>query len=758
MICWRLGAAVRGLRVSLRASRDHSPSAKPLLTMASVENRQQSFPAVPPSFSAGDHEMRDYYVESTAPKPSPNQAPYLTPYLGLRARLSQVWINRWSVLLLLILVRILFRISSINILIGDARAEAFSACNEVEKAGSTLASMPHYMAAGVNHLTSTGVTKAVAGLHSVVDMTLTGVEEMIVFYVGMLTNTYLCLITAAVSGSAGAAVGAIDAAQTDLNGSLSKVSNDITTAVNNIQNNIDRLTSGINTALTSLGGLPKIDLSAQLAELQNIKLPTTVGDALTKLNGSIPTFQDVKNFTDTIIRTPFDDLKQMVDNSWGTYTFNTSLFPVPEEKSLTFCSDNNDISNFFDFLAEAVRMAEKAFIAVFLMLAALACIPMALLEMRRFASLKVRALRIRKYATDPMDALYLSSRPYTSEVGMWASSRFRSTKSRIVARWCVAYCTSIPALFLLSLALAGLFSCLCQYILLKVIDKEVPALTAEVAGFADHVLSTLNNASSTWATDANNIILKEGAKLNNDLFTWVNISTTALNNTLNQFVDETVGVLNQTFGGTPLYTAISDVFNCLIGLKVQGIEQGLTWVQQNARLDFPLLPNDTMTVSALLSKSNNNAAAALFADPQMATQDEVTVAINKISNIVESGIKQEALIAFMLLMAWMVVFLCGLLYTCLKLSGRDRLRGDGGHEYPTQQPQHEQEVFETQPAGRPLSPAPAYSISNPDVISAAPYSLNPHPFPTHEDDIIQDKGSHQNPQPVNYRNEKGGFL
>jgi hypothetical protein len=111
-------------------------------------------------------------------------------------------------------------------------------------------------------------------------------------------------------------------------------------------------------------------------------------------------------------------------------------------------------------------------------------------------------------------------------------------------------------------------------------------------------------------------------------------------------------------------------------------------------------------------------------------------------------------------MAWFFVFLCGLLYTCIKLSGRDRVRGDGGHVYGMQQPENDQEVFEpTASAERPMSPAPAYSISNPDVIRAAPYSLNPHPFPRHhEDDVIQEKNSHQTPQPVNYRNEKGGFL
>jgi hypothetical protein len=79
--------------------------------MASSENQQQTFPAVPPSLSAGDHEMRDYYAPQNVPRPSIHQAPYLTPYLGLRARLSQVWLNRWTVLLLLVLARTLIAVA-----------------------------------------------------------------------------------------------------------------------------------------------------------------------------------------------------------------------------------------------------------------------------------------------------------------------------------------------------------------------------------------------------------------------------------------------------------------------------------------------------------------------------------------------------------------------------------------------------------------------------------------------------------------------
>jgi len=50
---------------------------------------------------------------------------------------------------------------------------------------------------------------------------------------------------------------------------------------------------------------------------------------------------------------------------------------------------------------------------------------------------------------------------------------------------------------MLSLGLAGLSAYLCQYILLKVIKKEVLALISQVIGFTDKVINSLNNASKT---------------------------------------------------------------------------------------------------------------------------------------------------------------------------------------------------------------------------------------------------------------------
>jgi hypothetical protein len=739
--------------------------------MASSEYQQQTFPAVPPSFSAGDHEMRDYYAGFPAPQPSRNDSQYLTPYLGLRARLSQVWINRWTVLLLLVLVRLLFAIGSANDLIDDARNEALSACTQVENVGSTFASMPHYMAQGVNSMAADGITKAVSGLHSMLDLTLTGVEEMVVFYIGMLTNTYLCLITAAVGGSVSAVVEVLEAAQGDINKTLSAIGDDIANVATTVQNGINDLVKGINTVLGE--SPPKIDFSTQINELKNFTLPSDLDASLVKLNSSIPTFDDVKNFTDTVIQTPFEDLKQLMNASWGNYTFDQSLFPVPDKDTLNFCSTNNGINDFFNDLKKIAHEAKKVFVAILLILALLACIPMALMEVKRYARFKLRSTIVRKYATDPMDAVYLTSRPFTSDFGRILADRAQTSKRQILIRWLVAYCTSLPALFLLSLALAGFFSCFCQWILFRAISKEVPAIASEIVGFADEVIGTVNNASLKWATGSNDVIASEGAKLNNDLLGWVNTSTTAMNNTLNTFVDETIKVLNTTFGGTPLYTPITDVFNCLIGLKVQGIESALTWVHDHAQVNFPSLSNNTMTLGDIISKATgDNSTASFLNDPQQATATDVTAAVTKVSDKILAAIRQEALISLMLLLAWLIVFLIGLVSIMIQFY---RPNQPGPRSFvPEYKEQETSNPFENAPVSdlRTATPAPAYSHARTDVTTQASYALNPHRFPTpsREDDYEDEKHgvtsrdavfptvNRYQAQPVNYNNEKNGYI
>jgi hypothetical protein len=672
-----------------------------------------------------------------------------------------VWINRWTVLLLLVLVRVLFAIASADDLLDDARDQALSACMAVEKAGSTMASVPFYASQGFNAMTAHGVEKAVNGLRSMVTMTMTGLEEVIVFYIGMLTNTYLCLITLAVSGSLHAVVDIMTAAQNDLNKMLGDIGNDIGSIAGGLEKGIQGLVSGINTVFGK-NDPPKVDFGGPIDKLKNVKLPAGLTDGLQKLNSSIPTFADVKNATESVIRLPFEEVKNLINKSWGNYTFNQSLLPVPRKETLNLCAGNPKFNKFFDSLAKLMITLKKMFIGVLLTLALLACVPMAWIEIRRYNRLQVRSKSVDKHATDHMDMAYLLSRPYSSDLGRWFARRYHSVKNQILVRWCVAYFTSIPALFLLSLAIAGFFACLCQVIILRSIQKEVPKLTAEIADFTGEIVVKLNNASASWATDTNSVIINEGGKLNQELFGWVNTSTAAVNATLDKFVDETIKVLNTTFGGTPLFDPIKEVFNCLIGLKINGIQSGLTWVHDHAHIDFPLFANDTLTGGAILGKASPE-TKAFFADPKSATQDDVSRVMNKVATKIESGIRQEAIISAMILVAWLIVFMSGLITVIVRSRGRDKLRGQAGHEYNNTNDLNA-DKYEV-----PLGPAPAYSTTNQDVHNDAPYALNPHPIPRASTDDYEPQkqapynhsgvysSNNQNQSP--YNNEKtGGFI
>lgn len=628
--------------------------------------------------------MRDNRATHHPPRPTTNQTPYLTPYLGLRARLSQIWINRWTVLFILILVRLIFLTQSTHHSLDSARREAMSACTQVENIGSTMASMPHYMSQGINELTAAGVEKAVNGLLSMLGMTVSGVEEIVLFVIHMMTSTYLCLITLAVSGSLHAAVEIGNDVATALNKTIESVTGDIGDQAKSVTDGINDLMSVFN-KIKGIPGVPdgtiktpKIDLNDDIDKLKSLSLPTELETGLQNLNKSIPTFQDVQNFTDSIIRLPFEEVKGLI-SGMQNFTFNRTLFPVPKKDQLTFCSDGDDINKFFNGLAETVAMARKAAIGILIAAAILVCIPMVWTEVRRWRRMNEHVGYLDK-GHSGMDVAYMVSRPHSSRIGMWVGSKFGSGHRRDALRWAWAYATTFPMLALLALGLAGLLSALCQYLILRELEEKVPELTSKVAGFADKVVGSLNNASMSWSHGVNGALGTLDHDINDNLLGWVNTTTTTVNGTLNGFVDKMSDTLNSTFGDTMLYDPIKDVLNCLIGLKIAGVQKGLTWVQDHAHVEFPEVRNDTFSLGTLAKVSDSTSAAQLLSDPSGKTEDEVTEALTWVIDNIKHGIMQEAAIAGVLVALWLITALGGLAFAIFVIIRR-RNAPPSGHPY-----------------------------------------------------------------------------
>ena len=86
------------------------------------------------------------------------------PYLGLPARLSQVWLNRWTLLFILIFFQLLSTATFLQNDIQNAQRNALAACSALEQSASLFASLPHFMAQGLNTMTNNGIEASVSAL------------------------------------------------------------------------------------------------------------------------------------------------------------------------------------------------------------------------------------------------------------------------------------------------------------------------------------------------------------------------------------------------------------------------------------------------------------------------------------------------------------------------------------------------------------------------------------------------------------------
>lgn len=643
-----------------------------------------AWPDVPDSLNHDSVEMSRLSPEKL--QPHADTAPRTTPYLGLRARLSQVWFNRWTVLLILVLVRVLLLTSTLNENVIDAKAKALSSCTQVEDIGSAMASMPHYLSVGVNSLAADGINTAISAMVEVLMMILTGVEALIMFIINLYVGTYACLIAAFIHGGLDVGVSAVKGTTDFMNKNIGTITNSITDDIGKIQDAINKAFSGISDAAGVFGAdvnPPKIDITGHLDDLKNIKVDDTkfVQD-LVQLNKDIPTFDDVENFTKNALSIPFDLVKNQLNNSRASWTFDKTIFPVAKKEALSFCSDNSFIRDFFESLFALISKAKIIFIVVLLILAVAACVPMGYLEIRRWRRQQRDAYVFTKHGYDPMDVIYIVSRPFTAICGIKMSSKF-SGKRQVLVRWAVAYGTSFPALFVLSLALAGLFSCLCQFIIMRSIQKEAPALANQVGDFAEDVVATIQGVSTRWANDANGVIGHFNDEINNDVLGYVTNATTAVNDTLNTFEKEMNNALDTVFKDTVLYNVVKDVIHCLIGIKIDTVQKGLTWVHDHAKVSLPLFPNDTFSQGASNSIKGDSDLTSFLATPASVTTDEITGAVEHVVDMLRASLIQEAIISTALLLVYVIVVLGGTCYALVCMATPDRTRAEGGQRYVT---------------------------------------------------------------------------
>ncbi|KAK9368067.1 hypothetical protein V1509DRAFT_624164 [Lipomyces kononenkoae] len=665
--------------------------------MPEPQPQPTEFPLLPSSIQPvrwEDLHPKDY---PHSPPPTFPNGSGLTPYLTAKSQLSQIWINRWTIICILVLAKVLLSNNSLNSGLESARTEAYTACEKIEVAGSALVSVPYYMSIGSNELVAHGIEATVNALSETLDLMIVGIEEIVVFVVHLVTGTYVCLITAAIDGSISTVLNGTEAIISWVNQTVGALGSEINSEIDsfnsalaNVQTEIEK----IGNFFTGSSALNWPTLSIpEISQLENLTIPASINQQLAGLQSNLPTFADVENATSNAIRYPFELLRTVVNSSFSEYTFNRSLLPVPAKDSLSFCADDPGIQNFFDDISSLVYTLVKTSVIVLIVLAILAMLPMGFLDLyhwrrlRRRVYILTRSLQRTDKSLDPIDSFHVATHPLSTFVGLYVTRPIDSIKNKVMVRWLIAYVTYPPALLVLSMAIASLAAAMIQLYILHQVQSRSPALALSVGQLTDDVVTTLQSKAVEWANGTNTALANTQNSLNDDLFGWVWEATSSVNNTLNTFVDDMTSELNTIFGGTPLYTPITDVVNCLITFKIQGIEKGLTWVNENAYISLPrvndtiisnaLLPmmnsttlagNSTMqasTVSSNLTTSSTPANSALADDAISSLSNEtsasILTALQKLESAYRKGISIELYTAGGLFLVYGLVVLCGVL-------------------------------------------------------------------------------------------------
>lgn len=367
-------------------------------------------------------------------------------------------------------------------------------------------------------------------------------------------DTYLCLFTFAVRGSLSAVIGAAEDTASFLNSTLSTVERNIVadaaTAQTAIIAEVEKIVDGIG-GVFGLDNvtIPPIELPS-VSQLSNITIPDTVTKSLQTLNNSIPTFDEVKNATDSVISFPFDVLKvlfrslsvlmtqQNIRSTFDNFTFNSSLLPVPAQENLQFCSNNTSLDDFFQDLISSVHRILIILAVIILVAALLAMVPHAALEWWSWRKLKFHA-KIAEDAHNSMEKpdfleiVLILACPIAYKLSTLFSSKFASQKKKILVRWFFAYVTHPPAVLVLAISMAMFISCLFQIALLNEVRKAAPVLVADVGDMQALISSKIQNASALWINGTNQHISDTELQINDNLLGWARESTLSLNNTLN---------------------------------------------------------------------------------------------------------------------------------------------------------------------------------------------------------------------------------
>lgn len=595
-------------------------------------------------------------------------------YLNLPEILTQVYLNKYAILLILILIKLILLETSIldnlDLVLLDN-----SICDngEIQPVLNTI----HYM------IVDSLQTLEAAGIVSII-LTLKVIKQLALFFIELFFGTYICLINAALKGSTEAALDASEGVIRAVNATVVSATNDIESALKGLSLIINDLVTGFS-AIKNIFTGSKPDptqyqnkINITLGNLKNkIMIPNEV---LTKLdnfkNSSLYGLSQLGNGTQTIVSTPFELAIKKLNTMKLNYNFSTGA-PSPinfRDECLKDMSKLKDVQTALAKLVE--RISKWLFIGLVLAMVG-SILYVSYIQWRH-------CRRMDKFINETgIDKVVQFRNQYNiyNNFLIYTIVKRMGIDLNEKAIWMASYTFSEISRNVFFFGMMGVVSVAAQYILLNSVQSS---MSNHIKSFDTISNSTYMSAPTIYLRDMNTYIDDTQNKLNQELFSGIKEVSVTLNSTIVEFLDKLNETLSDIFGNTPLGGPINTVVYCTIGRKLEKIEKGLTWMNDNLNINIPSISRDI----------EDGLSHITFLQPQ-----SILTKANKIIDLYRKSILLELYISLGLLGVWLFqIFVGGVTLAIRHWNSKRQENTSYAISSPHELSEHEKEVY-----GYPLS-------------------------------------------------------
>lgn len=380
-------------------------------------------------------------------------------------------------------------------------------------------------------------------------------------------------------------------------------------------------------------------------------------------------------------------MKADINDTFIGLSFDSSILPVPAQNALSFC-DQLDTSIVDDLGRDLLKAAEIGMIIVLLLILVLLAGSSAL-EWYKWMCMKRHLAYTRQaWLSDPTiyhtagtgsgaptialtdhNLMMLhadGTHPLLTRIANALAASFRlSTSQHIHLSWFFHYVFHPPALACFLIGFFGLLSVQLQLAAVGPLEAKYHAQSAvAVSDFSNTIASSINasmyNQSSSYANDINSRVDVIQNTINNGLFGWVNGTTTTLNNSLNAFYDDIQNAVTTVFNGTVLESPAQDFIKCILGSKINALEEALTFLNQNLNVQIPRVNESVLVLSpASVNEVTQPIATAALGGSNNSTNPNEGLVGRLVNTYVES-LKKERVMFAIFMGLWCIVVLMAL--------------------------------------------------------------------------------------------------